>query len=197
MAFYTGYVTLPINTYLAWKTAVSGNGYDADNQYGDQCWDLTAEFWYNVGFPAGYPLTGPNHSAYECWSVNKDNNISYNGVTYFDLIYNLNDVKQGDVIVWNGDANFTTGHIGFADEDYDGSGYIAVLGQNQGSGGTPPPISNPSGGTTANVKKLSTNNFLGAFRYKDWQPSPQPVTISSHKFPWVLYAKRLREQRRI
>ena len=76
MAFYTGYVVLPTNTYLAWKTAVAGNGYNADGFYGDQCWDLTAEFWYNVGFPTGYPLTGPNHYASECWTVNKNNNIS-------------------------------------------------------------------------------------------------------------------------
>ena len=45
MAFYTGYIVLPTNTYLAWKNAVAGNGYDADGYYGDQCWDLCAEFW--------------------------------------------------------------------------------------------------------------------------------------------------------
>ena len=33
MAFYTGYQLIPINTYLAWKNAVSGNGYDADGFY--------------------------------------------------------------------------------------------------------------------------------------------------------------------
>lgn len=198
MAFITGYVTLPIDTYASWKNAVAGNGYDADGYYGDQCWDLAAEFWYNVGFPTGYPLTGPNHSAYECWTVNRDNNISYNGTQYFDLIYNLNDVKQGDVIVWGSTSSYTAGHIGFADEDYDGSGTIAVLGQNQGAGGVPPPIYNPDGGTTANVKSLSTANFLGAFRYREWHgPVPPTPTVERKHFPWVLRARKLNQMRNL
>lgn len=197
MAFYTGYIDLPINTYDAWKNAVAGNGYDADGYYGDQCWDLCAEFWWNVGFPQGYPLTGPQHSAKECWSVNRNNNVGYGGNTYFDLIYNLSDVKRGDVIVWDGTTSYPTGHIGFADEDYNGSGSIAVLGQNQGSGGTPTPISNPNGGTTANVKTLGTIGFLGAFRYKEWEDTPPtpPVTRSKGSFKWVLMARKLNQMR--
>lgn len=195
MAFYTGYVELPTNTYDAWKSAVNGNGYDADGYYGCQCWDLCAEFWWNVGFPQGYPLTGPEHSAKECWSVNRDNNIGYGDTTYFDLIYNLSDVKRGDVIVWDGSTGYPTGHIGFADEDYDGSGTIAVLGQNQGTGGTPTPVVDPEGGTTANVKRLSTNNFLGAFRYKEWEDTPPTPTHRPTHFKWVLYLRELNQMR--
>jgi hypothetical protein len=198
MAFYTGYVVLPTNTYLAWKTAVAGNGYDADGSYGDQCWDLTAEFWHNVGFPTGYPLTGPNHYAYECWTVNKDNNISYNSTTYFELITSLDQVKQGDVVVFNGTSGNPAGHIGFADENYNPNkgGYIAILGQNQGSGGTPPAQVNPAGGTTANVKDLYVaTDFLGAFRYIPWQQPTPPIVLRRGRFPWVLYARRLREKR--
>ena len=198
MAFYTGYVVLPTNTYLAWKTAVAGNGYDADGSYGDQCWDLTAEFWHNVGFPTGYPLTGPNHYAYECWTVNRNNNIYYNGTTYFELITSLDQVKQGDVVVFNGTSGNPAGHIGFADENYDPNknGYIAILGQNQGSGGTPVPVINPAGGTTANVKDLYVaTDFLGAFRYIPWQQPTPPIVLRRGKFPWVLYARRLREKR--
>ena len=136
MAFYTGYIDLPTSTYDAWKSAVNGNGYDADGYYGCQCWDLCAEFWYNLGFPRGYPVTrtGGNGSAWMCWTYSKDINKG----DKFDLIYNLSDVKRGDVIVWDGTTSYPDGHIGFADEDYNGSGSIAVLGQNQGSGGTPP-----------------------------------------------------------
>lgn len=196
MAFYTGYVVIPVNTYLAFKTSVNGNGYDADGYYGDQCWDLIAEMYHNVGFPAGYPLTGSNHYASECWSVNKNNNISYNGTQYFELIYNISDVKQGDILVWDGTTSFPTGHIGFADEDYDGSGTIAILGQNQGTGGTPVPVTNPAGGTTSNVKKLSVDNFLGAFRFKDWNSSPTPGHVQNNsKFKWVLYARKLNQMR--
>lgn len=198
MVFYTGYVVLPTNTYLAWKTAVAGNGYDADGSYGDQCWDLCAEFWHNVGFPTGYPLTGDNHYAYECWTQNRYNNVSYNGTAYFDLITNLASVKQGDVVVFNGTSGNPAGHIGFADEDYNPNkgGYLAILGQNQGSGGTPVPVINPAGGTTANVKDLYTaTDFLGAFRYKAWHTQPVPHRKKSH-FKWVLYARKFRSGKR-
>lgn len=198
MAFYTGYVVLPTNTYLAWKTAVAGNGYDADGSYGDQCWDLTAEFWHNVGFPTGYPLTGPNHYAYECWTVNRNNNIAYGGTTYFDLINSLSDVQQGDIVVFNGTQSNPAGHIGFADEDYDPSknGYIAILGQNQGSGGIPPAVVNPAGGTTANVKDLYVvDDFLGAFRYKAWHTTPPTPVRGKSNFKWVLYARKLNQKR--
>lgn len=33
MAFYTGYIDLPTDSYDNWKGAVSGNGYDADGFY--------------------------------------------------------------------------------------------------------------------------------------------------------------------
>lgn len=196
--FYTGYQLIPINTYLAWKNSVVGNGYDADGSYGDQCWDLAAEFWYNIGFPQGFPQTGTNHYAYECWSESRYNNISYNDKTYFQLINNLSDVQQGDVVVLNGTADNPAGHIGFADTDYDGSGYLNVLGQNQGTGGTPPPVINPAGGTTANVNRLGMNDFLGAFRYIAWHsPTPPSPSLKNSKFKWVLYAKKLKEMRNI
>ena len=56
MAKYTGYVLVPHNTYLAWKTNTLNNGYDVDLAYGCQCFDFASLFWYNVGFPTGYPL---------------------------------------------------------------------------------------------------------------------------------------------
>lgn len=195
MAFITGYVSLPVDSYDAFKNAVLGNGYDADGSYGDQCWDLVAELWFNIGFPRGYPLTGPNHYASECWSVNRNNNISYGGTTYFDLVYNIGDIKRGDVIVWDGSSSYPAGHIGLADEDYGGTGYFKVLGQNQGSSGTPTPIPNPQGGTTSNVANVGTINFLGAFRYREWQtPPPPPIGRSKQHFPWVLYANKLRNR---
>lgn len=190
MTIYIGFVTLPTDSYANWKAATLGNGFDYDQIWGCQCVDLCNEFWQNVGFAAGYPLTGPNQSAYECWTVNRNNNISYNGTQYFDLIYNLSDVKQGDVIVWNYKQDVPAGHIGFADEDYDGSGYIMVLGQNQGGG-----VPYPSGGTTTSLNKLGTDNFLGAFRYKPWHETPPPPTPTTTRFPWVLYARNMRKRR--
>lgn len=183
-----GYVTIGHSTYLEWKTNTLGQEYDVDGSYGCQCWDYASEFWYNVGFPTNYPLTGPNQSAYECWSVNRDNNISYGGTQYFDLIYNLSDVQQGDVIVLNGTVSNPAGHIAFADENYDGSGYIWCLGQNQG--GTPL----PGGGTAVTRNQLGTGDFLGAFRYKAWHTIPPTPIPTTTRFPWVLYARKFRNR---
>lgn len=198
MALISGYVVLPVDSYAAWKAAVNGNGYDADGYYGYQCWDLVAEFWYNVGFPQAYPQTGPNQYASECWNVSREQNASYNGTTYFDLITNFADIKQGDVIVWNGTSSFPTGHIGFADEDYNPESLrmINVLGQNQGSGGTPPPVFPAAGGSTTNVNRLSLVDFAGAFRYKAWHsPTPPTPSFRENHYPWVLYARKLRQTR--
>lgn len=184
-----GYTSIGHDTYLEWRTNTLGNSYDVDGSYGCQCWDYAAEFWWNVGFPAGYPLTGPNSSAYECWTVNRYNNISYDGTTYFELIDNLSDVKEGDVVVLNADSFAQFGHIAFADEDYDGSGQLWCLGQNQG--GTPL----PGGGTAVTRNHLYVSSFLGAFRYIPWHTTPPtpPSTYEAH-FPWVLYANKFRNR---
>ena len=189
MAFYTGYINLPTTSYADWKAAVNGNGYDADGYYGDQCWDLVSEFWWNIGFPTMYPQTGPNEAASEIWTVSRANNTAYDGTVYFDLIYNIQDIKRGDIVVYDG----IPGHTGFADKDYDANdGGLYILGQNQGTGGTPTPIGNPNGGTTANVKKLNLT-FLGAFRYRGWVTPP--VTRAKQHFPWVLRARKLNQMR--
>ena len=193
MAIYSGYVLVPHNTYLAWKTNTLNNGYNVDGAYGCQCWDFAATFWYNVGFPQGYPHI-TSSSAYTMWAL-RDQNTTYNGVVYFDLIYNLADVKQGDIIVYDQFSANPYGHVGFADEDYatwhanNPSSYeFPILSQN--NGGTP----DPAGGALANVHGYDTRLFLGAFRYRGWI-SPQPSSIRRGKFPWVLYANKLRSNR--
>ena len=188
MAFYNGYVTIPTNTYIAWKSATLGNGYNADGYYGCQCWDYVAEFWYNVGFGTGWPHTGPNSAAYECWTVSRTENAG----DKFDLIYNVNEIKQGDILVFDAGSIDVYGHIAFADEDYNGTNTIRCLGQNQG-GGTP----DPSGGTTASLNNLNLGQFLGAFRYKEWH-QPVPPTPDAHAkthFKWVLYNRKLKQMR--
>ena len=189
---YNGYVLLPVNTYLAWRLATLNNGFDADGYYGDQCWDLTAEFWYNNSFGTGYPQTGPNGAAWECWT----NSRVVNAGNKFDLIYNLADVKQGDVLVYDQFSGNPYGHIGFADEDYatwhanNPTSYeFPILSQN--NQGTP----YAGGGTYTNIHGYDTRLFLGAFRLKAWHPTPPPTpTSEKKKFPWVLYARKLRER---
>lgn len=191
MAKYTGYVVVPHNTYLAWETNTNGNGYDVDSSYGCQCWDFASLFWWNVGFPTGYPHI-TSSSAYTMWNL-RDQNVAYNGTTYFDLIYNLTDVKQGDIMVFNYTVSNPYGHVGFATRDYAGwdpSDYeFPILSEN--NGGTP----DPAGGAYVNIHGYDTRLFLGAFRYREWiQPSPVANNYKS-KFPWVLYARKLTNKR--
>lgn len=182
MAHYTGYVSIPHSTYAEWRSAVFGNSYDVDGLWGAQCWDLASEFWYNVGFPQNYPLTG-GEDARGVW-YNRESNKG----DQFDLIYNINDVQTGDVVCFSG-GEF--GHIAFANKNYDGSGYFELLGQNQGGGS---PV--PAGGTTASINNYSASSFQGAFRYKAWHTTPPtPTVLGKSNFPWVLYARKLRERR--
>lgn len=182
-----GYTTIPHSTYDEWRNATMGRSFDTDQSFGCQCWDYASELWYNVGFGTGWPHTGPNLAAYECWTVSRYQNAGND----FDLIELLAIVKKGDVVVLNqgrfpGD---TVGHIAFADEDYDGSGQMWLVGQNQ---------VNPSAtvGSPVARTRMSVTAFLGAFRYKAWaQPVPPTPTAKKHKFPWYLYTNRLNQIR--
>lgn len=195
MAKYTGYVDVAHTTYSEWRSNTLNNGYDIDGSYGCQCWDFASLFWRNVGFPQGYPHITAS-SAYTMWNLREENK-SYNGTEYFDLIYSLDDVKQGDILVYNYfDAN-PYGHVGFADEDYstwhanNPSSYeFPILSEN--NQGTP----DPAGGAYVNVHGYDTRLFLGAFRYKAWHTTPPtPTPTSRSNFKWALYARKLREKR--
>ena len=194
MAKYYGYVTLPTDTYDNWKNAVNGNGYDFDSTYGCQCYDLAVEFWWNIGFPQGYPVSYTGN-AYDIWTY-REQNASYNGVTYFDLITDPTQIQKGDIIVFNQFSGNPYGHVGFADVNYSDGGWtypeLPILSQN--NGGTP----DPSGGAYTNVHGYNITLFLGAFRFRDWHTTPPTPVVSSKRetkrFPWVLYANKLRNK---
>ena len=189
---YSGYISVVHGNYNEWKNATLDNFYDVDGYYGYQCWDYISLFYYQVGFPAGYP-TLTNSLMYTMWT-NRLQNISYGGVQYFDLITSLADVKQGDIMVFNASSANPFGHAGFATQDYstwDSSDpEFPILSQN--NGGTP----DPAGGTSVNIHGYDTGLFMGAFRYRNWIPTPPPTPIShkttKSKFPFVLYANKLR-----
>lgn len=198
MAKYWGYVLVPHETYLAWKNATNGNGYDVDSTYGCQCWDFASLFWYNVGFGTGYPLlNGVN--AYTMWD-RRNENISHNGVQVFDLITNINDIQQGDIMVYGPNQYNPFGHVGFADQDFaswtpnPGQPYeFPILSEN--NGGYP----DPAGGAYVNIHGYDYRLFLGAFRYKEWErPTPTPTVTRKpvkKRFPWCIYARKFRNQR--
>lgn len=185
---------LPINTssYNGFKAdalarASQGLGYDVDGYFGYQCWDLVAELWMNIGFAPGlWPKTGPALYAEECWTVSRVQNAG----DKFDLIYNFNELKTGDVIVISASPISSTGHIAFCDEDYNGTTTMRLLGQNQ---------VNPSVeyGHIPTLTNLDVSAFLGAFRYHEWaSPTPPHVPKKQGRFPWRIYARKLREKRR-
>ena len=134
-----------------------------------------------------WPHTGPNFAAAECWTYSRTENAGDS----FDLIYNLSDVKRGDVIVIGASPISSVGHIAFADEEYSGGASMNLLGQNQ---------VNPSA-TYGHIPTVTSVNvstyFLGAFRYKEWEePSGGIIRKTKpHKFPWVLVTHKLRQQR--
>lgn len=183
-------ISISTSSYDAFRAdalsrAAQNLGYDVDGYYGYQCWDLAAELWQNIGFGGGYPQTGPNHYASECWTNSKDANKG----SVFDLIYNIDELKRGDVIVIDASAVSSTGHIAFCDEDYNGTTRMNLLGQNQ---------VNPSAvyGHIPTVTNLSIATFLGAFRYHEWeQPIPPTPTPSKKHFPWVLRSRNLNQMR--
>lgn len=175
-----GYTNVPqVVTYDEWRNYALTHGVNVDFAYGNQCWDICALLWYQYGLR----LQTGNGYAYGCWTIMRDQNAR----GPFIQITDINDVKRGDVLVFNRAGSFYTGHIGFADEKYNGSGRINVLGQNQGQG--------TASGTPSNIVTMSVSNFLGAFRNTNWvQPEPTPITTPS-RFPWVLYARKFRQIR--
>ena len=150
------FYSVPTGSYAEFKNAVNGNGYDIDNYYGWQCWDGTALLWQQFG----KSLVTGNGLAIGCWDLKRD----VNRYDLFDLVTDVNSLREGDVVVMR------PNHIGFFD-GYNGA-YMRILGQNQG--GRP----NSAGGSSFNVVNINKSAFAGAFRLKKWNsasPAPAPT----------------------
>ena len=160
---------IPITSYDAFRNAVIGKKYDVDGYPTDQpyqCYDGAAILWKQLGRSLN---TGGN-DAKGTWL-----NARYeNAGNDFHLITNINDVKRGDVVVFDYNAtNFNgtyydengnlrkPGHIAYADNDYAATHTLNILGQNQ--------LGKPYFTVQQNV---SVDSFLGAFRLKTWGPAP-------------------------
>lgn len=185
MTTYNTYVSIPHASYNEFRSNTLNNQYDVDGSpiaQPYQCWDFAAEFWWNIGFPQGYPHNAGTHAAYGIWD-DRDANKAYGGINYFTLIYDKTQIKRGDVIVYNQFAANPYGHVGFADEDYNGTDNIDILSQNNDH-------------DYVTVHNYTLAYFRGAFRYIPWHqtpPTPTPTTARG-KFPWVLYANKLRKK---
>lgn len=178
-----GYAIVPHDTYDQYRSFCLTHGINVDYTWGNQCWDSCALLWFQYGLI----LQTGNGYAYGCWELRR----YQNAVPPFKMITRVEDIKRGDIIVFNRHGSFFTGHIAFADEDFNGTNTIKTLGQNQGQG--------VEAGTPSNIIDSSLTWFLGAFRNENWvviPPTPPTPTATTQKhFPWVLYAKRLRQRR--
>lgn len=179
-----GYAIVPHDTYNAFRSYCLSHGVDVDYLYNNQCVDTPKLLWYQYGLS----LQTGNGYAYGCWTLRRNQNAR----PPFTQVTRLQDVKRGDVVVINQHGSYYTGHICFADEDYQGGNKLRVLGQNQGQGSAK--------GTPSNVVNMSMTYFLGAFRNSNWQTTPPPppptpgTTTDTKKFPWVLYARKFRQR---
>ena len=178
-----GYAVVPHATYDEFRTYCLTHGVDFDYVNKNQCVDTPKLLWYQYGLT----LKTGNGYAYGIWTEERE----YNAQSPFILIYNKEEIKRGDILVFNHHGSFISGHIVFADEDYHGND-IKILGQNQGQG--------IAYGTPSNVIDGNFGWFLGAFRNTNWQSSPEPTpeptpSRRSGNFPWVLYSKKLRQSR--
>lgn len=174
---------VPHGTYDAFRDAVNGHAFDVDGMYGAQCWD-GVDLLYQQPDVGQYLSTANTGRVKDCW-LNGTAKAS-NGSGHFTAISGKENIKKGDIIVFNTYSSWygRTGHIGFANEDYNGTEYISLLSQNFGSG------SNPYRGKAFNILNAYLGSaFLGIFRYDAWDnptpPGPTPTTETKKKhFPW-------------
>lgn len=179
------YPQVPHATYDEFRNRVNLNYYDLDGSFGAQCWDGACLIYVQDDINQ-YLYTGANFGgqglAKECWTYTQARNL--NGSGHFSLVYNKEDIKKGDIIVFNTYSGWygNAGHIGYANEDYNGTDLISLLSENFGPG------SNPTTGKAFNIMNAYLGTaFLGAFRLDMWN-SPTPPTPTStdskKKFPW-------------
>ena len=177
--------SVPHSSYDEFRNAVNGRGFDLDGMFGYQCWD-GVDLLYQQSDVGQYLYTANNvgqgeGTAKSCWL--NDTARGLNGSGHFSIITDKTKIKKGDIIVFNTYQGWygSAGHIGFADEDYNGTEYINILSQNFGAG------SNPDTGKPFNIAQaLLGSAFLGVFRYDGWQ-QPVPPTPTQEKkkhFPY-------------
>lgn len=172
-------------SYDAFRDAVNGRWFDVDGMYGAQCWD-GVDLLYQQPDVGQYLTTANTGRVKDCW-LNGTARAT-NGSGHFTTISGKENIKKGDIIVFNTYSSWygRTGHIGFANEDYNGTEYISLLSQNFGSG------SNPYTGKAFNIMNAYLGSaFLGIFRYDAWDnptpPGPTPTTETKKKhFPWAV-----------
>ena len=180
------------DTYDHWRDYCLSTGINCDWLFGNQCVDVPNFLWYQYGLTF---YCGPIGLAYEIWTVSRDRNAKLPFVAMGGNASAMDRkklIKRGDCLVFAPSGLNYTGHVAFADEDYNGTDFIKCLGQNQGQG--------TGWGKASNVVDNNLRVFLGAFRNTNWEkvnpdPTPLPKYVPpEHKFPWPVYLNRFRKR---
>ena len=160
---------IDITSYNSFKNSVINQCIDFDGAYGSQCYDLMA--YFHKVYTGRWLSTAGTGGAYGIWDARDYNNQG----NEYELIYNAQDIKPGDFVVFH---NGVYGHVGMA-LGYYNNGYVALLGTNQGG------YACPGGGASANIINISLGTFSGAFRPRSWivpepAPAPEPTPAPSN-----------------
>lgn len=184
-------MTPQYDTYDHWRAYCLSHGINVDFLFGNQCVDPPKLLWYQYGLS----LDTGNGYAYGIWTLRRNQNarvpFSKVGSDNQSAMVRKTLIKRGDCVVFAPSGLNYTGHIAFADEDYNGTDRLKCLGQNQGQGsGT---------GKPSNIATMNLKVFLGGFRNQNWiVPEPTPVIKAKRiesKFPWAIYARKFRTSR--
>lgn len=150
------------------KDSIIGTCVDIDGYFGSQCWDASAAVAENMtGRRLSTCGTGAAKGMMDCWQTNAGED--------YEVVWDATSLQPGDIAVFGGG---TYGHTGIVLGTYN-NGYIALLGTNQGG------ATCAGGGSSANIINISTKNFIGAYRWKEYvQPEPTlepelPIPISN------------------
>ena len=139
-----------------------------------ECWDYVNLIWNHLGskywtYPPSDP-TATNHGIK--WGVLNADALAANQISGLTFISDKTKLKRGDIVITTG-GDF--GHGGFITEDYTTEKNYSFYSQNY------------AGRRSVALDTYSLSDFGGAFRYDAWNH-----TKSS--FPWVLYARKLRNR---
>lgn len=164
--------TVDITTPESFINATYGQCIYLNNPYGSQCYNTTALLMENqVGY---YPSTCGTGGAKGIWDC-RDYNARGNGQTYYDLIYNAEDLRKGDIWVSH---NGEWGHTGIvADSPFylNGVLYVPLYSTNQGGKNC------EYGGQASNIINMSTATFSGGLRWSGWNylfDKPEVIPVS-------------------
>lgn len=161
-----------ISSPEAYKNAVINMCVDLDGVWGAQCVDLMADFHYAyTGRWLNSCGTGAAYGLWDCRYKNAGDD--------YELIADATQLQPGDWVIFGGGQY---GHVGMA-LGYYNSGYIALLGENQGGAAC------NGGGAAANIINMSLKTFRGAFRPKIYiKPAPAPEPEPEPAAPVTQYS---------